>query len=380
MGSRNLRRVWRTFVVVVTLVGFNLVLAGVASGATLTVCSSGCQFTTIADALSAASNGDTIAVGPGTYEGGFTISVSISLVGAGSSMTTISGGGPVVTIASLTSATISGVTISDGSAFVGGGIENDGTLVLTDSVVNGNTASGGGGGIVNSPGQTLTITNTTVSDNIVSGFGEGGGINNFFGTLTLTDSTVSNNTAPSGGGILNNGPLTVNNSTIRNNTASPPTCCSYATADGGGIKNGYSGVVTLADSSVIGNTAAGGNASIGGGIFNLGSLTFTNSPVSNNTASASLTGGSAYGGGIAQFGGSTTLTSSPVTGNTASASGSALGGGIFLYGTLTLTNSPVAGNTASAPSALGGGIYSNGTVTVTNSPVRGNKPDDCVGC
>ena len=43
-----------------------LLTAGTAAAATLTVCPSGCQYTTIADALAAAADGDTIQVAAGT--------------------------------------------------------------------------------------------------------------------------------------------------------------------------------------------------------------------------------------------------------------------------------------------------------------------------
>src|SRR5881394_2900317 len=71
---------------------------GTASAATLTVCPSGCAFSQIAPALAAASSGDTIQIAAGTYNGGFTVTKSINLLGAGAASTTISGGGPVLSI------------------------------------------------------------------------------------------------------------------------------------------------------------------------------------------------------------------------------------------------------------------------------------------
>src|SRR5947208_1303380 len=81
-----------------------LVGAGEASAATLTVCASGCAFTQIAPAIAAASPGDTIKVGAGTYEGGLTIDKSLTLAGAGSGSTNINGGGPVITIGTFNAA------------------------------------------------------------------------------------------------------------------------------------------------------------------------------------------------------------------------------------------------------------------------------------
>src|SRR5437870_750862 len=59
-------------------------------------------YTTIQAALNAAQDGDAIRVGAGNFAGGVTIERSVSLVGAGANATTISGGGPVVTIGSAT--------------------------------------------------------------------------------------------------------------------------------------------------------------------------------------------------------------------------------------------------------------------------------------
>ena len=75
-----------------------LLVAAQASAATLNVCPSGCPYTQLAPALGAAHDGDTIRLGPGTYDGGVTIDVSVKLAGAGAGRTIISGGGPVLTI------------------------------------------------------------------------------------------------------------------------------------------------------------------------------------------------------------------------------------------------------------------------------------------
>ncbi len=105
-------------------------------------------------------------------------------------------------------------------------------------------------------------------------------------------------------------------------------------------------------------TVGGGNTEFGGGIFNQGNLTLTNSTVSGNTAGAD-------GGGIFNQG-NLTLTNSTVSGNAAGS----VGGGIHLGGgTVTLTNSTVSGNAAE----VGGDIHvDSGTVTLTNSLVEGD--------
>jgi serine/threonine protein kinase len=110
-------------------------------------------------------------------------------------------------------------------------------------------------------------------------------------------------------------------------------------------------------------------------ITNAGTLTLTNSMISDNTT---FPGGeigpggsiSCRGGGI-ENDGMLTLTNSVVSGNTGPN-----GGGIFNDGTLKLINSTVSHNTASGEGTSGtydgGGIYNGGTLTLINSTVSGN--------
>lgn len=84
--------------------------------------------------------------------------------------------------------------ISNNDARQGGGIWNsDGTVAITSSIISGNTAGTfggvGGGGIFSSGGGTVTITDSSVSRNRVLD-GRGGGIQNS-GTMSITNSTIS---------------------------------------------------------------------------------------------------------------------------------------------------------------------------------------------
>ena len=162
------------------------------------------------------------------------------------------------------------MTIRHGNADgEGGGINNAGTLTLTNSTVRDNTALAGGG-IFNQ--GTLTLTNSTVSGNAAPG---GGGIHNL-GTLFLNRSTISDNTALAGGGIFNDvdGELTITNSTVGDNTAQA----------GGGIWN--QGTVALGNSTLSGNSAEGG-----GGISNATfgvAISLVNTVLAGNTADSGL--------------------------------------------------------------------------------------------
>ena len=268
------------------------------------------------------------------------LSADVAIVGLGANVLTVKGGGSgsnfsVFTVDAGVTAMLSGLTITGGSAANGGGIDNSGTMTLTNSTVSGNSANGGdGGGILN--------TST--------------------GTMTLTTCTVSGNTAFAGGGILNNGTMTLTTCTVSGNTASP-------TGYGGGILNG--GTMTLTTCTVSGNTAFAISfffpTGYGGGIDNDGTMTLTNCTVSGNEAGNTAASGGFFGsGGGIDNDGTKTLNNCTVSGNTANGGG----GGIFNNGTMTLTNCTVSGNTANGS---GGGIaVSGGTVTLRNSIVAGN--------
>lgn len=167
---------------------------------------------------------------------------------------------------------------STNSAGDGGGISipASGTLTLTNSTVEGNSAQSRGGGIFNAHGSDyqgthyagmVTLTNSAVSGNTAGT--RGGGVSNG-DLLTLTNSTVSGNTvADRGGGLDNAGTVTLTNSTVASNTA---------TDRAGGMEN--SGTVTFTNSTVAGNVSG----RVAGGLFNTGTVTLVQSLLSGNTA------------------------------------------------------------------------------------------------
>ena len=378
-----------------------------AAAATLTVCPSGCPYTQIAPAIAAASPGDTITVAAGTYSGGFTIDKSLGLVGAGKGLTIINGGGPVVTIgafgaASEPTVSISGVTIT-------GGVTHSSPESVPFTGQEGVFAAGGGIEIPPnadfSGGATVTIANSVITGNstapstsLPSGFAfaGGAGVDNW-GTLTLTNTTVSDNQAggpvasdAGGAGIQNWRNLTLTNTVVRRNRAmtSAPNGCS---AEGGGITS--LGKLTIAASAVSDNTvelssnAVCGDAH-GGGILVHGSATISNTTVSHNRAAASstVTDANAFSGGIADYG-TLALRNSTISGNLVSAATTAAAGtanptsgglGIDFGGKATISDTSITGNDVSATSATGtavaeaGGIQTANT-TLSNSLVSGNR-------
>src|ERR1051325_3843522 len=336
-------------------------------------------------ALATANNGDTIQFDPALN--GQIISITSSELTVASNVT-INGPGPsLLTIARSEQAppfgvfhimpgaivSIVGLTITGGSteqAFStdGGGILNDqATLSVNNCIIHHNTDNGayGGGGIA-SIGQNarLTVASSTIRNN-TSLFGSGGGVRNYEGTLTIIESTISENNAAAfsfnrGGGIASfDGLMVINNSTITNN---------HASDGGGGIDNSSTATITntAVSSNIAGNQDGGGGN--GGGILNGGSLTILHSTVTGNTA----TGNFAEGGGISN-GNALIITESTISNNQADKTG----GGIFSYGTVIITGSTLNGNHAGsaslADSGFGGGFYGQQLLTIQNSTLSDNS-------
>jgi hypothetical protein len=293
------------------------------------------------------------------------ITSDLTVTGPGATSMVVSGGGMTAAIdVGLAGAlSISGVTVEDGSAELGGAIQNDGSFTMTDGTISGSSAQQGGG-VYNT--GTLTLTNSTVSGNSA---GQGGGVYNA-GTLTLNASTVSGNSAPSdgeidnadlahggrpsdtsrgfGGGLLNFGTADVNDTTLSGDSAT------YA---GGGILN--EGSLTVSTSTLSGN-ATTSTTGQGGGIFDGADLLITSSTVADNRA--------AEGGGLIDGGGSATVAGTIIAGSTSGdCSGSITDAGY------NLADDETCGFTAANNSQSGvdpelGPLKNNGGPTETQAP------------
>jgi hypothetical protein len=248
---------------------------------------------TISNALSLTLPGDSIFVAPAIYHETLFIYFNLAIIGSGAKTTIVDGGGVNGQVAVVGSepkvpVTLSGMTFRNGAGQEdGGGIYNCfGTLTVIDSIItrnrinSGNGSFGYGAGIYNCPSSTLTLINTTVSNNSAL---IGGAICNG-GTLTIINSTLSGNEARQqmGGAIANYGNLTVTNSTFSGNIARRSLVGSLA----GGILNGglfqSAGTLAINNSTFSGNVARGGK---GGGLFNVkgSTVVLQNSIVTNNT-------------------------------------------------------------------------------------------------
>jgi uncharacterized repeat protein (TIGR02543 family) len=204
----------------------------------------------------------------------------------------------------------------------------------------------------------VTLKNLTIQNGRAA---DGAGIYNDNGTLTLTGITLQNNSAQNntdtarGGGIFNiGGSVTVTRSKFINNAAD---------LYGGGIYN--SGTLTVTDSILQGNSTVGatGKTGEGGGIFNdYGTLTITHDTIYNSAAD--------MGGGLFIYANPTTPAS--ITNSTFDSNSAFSGAGIYIkWGDTIVTNSTFKGNQSSG---WGAGIFAEGNIlTVTNSTFTGNS-------
>ena len=147
--------------------------------------------------------------------------------------------------------------------------------------ISNNQAGAGGGGIRNGPTGGVTISNSTLSNNLAGGDMSGssgdGVYNRGFMAITnsfFTDNTCSNyDPGDGGGGITNGGAVNITNSTFTRNSALNL---------GGGLYNVTGATMNLTNCTVSGNSS---NAPAGGGgIRNQGTLTIKSTLVALNTA------------------------------------------------------------------------------------------------
>jgi hypothetical protein len=205
----------------------------------------------------------------GLTSGELLVGHTITISGPGAENLAVNGNGKntVFHVATGETATISGLTITNGSAGFGGGIHNDhATLTLNNCTISGNTAtSNQGGGIYNDAqyiegepeGALLDVNNCLVTGNSGGGIynnAEGGGI----ATLQITNSTFSNNSSSSA--IYSHGFLC-------------QLFCGYGTA-----------TVQITNSSI--NDNPGGAIYSDTGTSNSTTVSITNSTISGNAGNA----------------------------------------------------------------------------------------------
>jgi hypothetical protein len=239
--------------------------------------------------------GDTINVPAGTYtlttHAQIQISSAMNIVGADPRTTIIDGDSANASdnrifniLPDPIAVGISNVTIQHAfySASGGGAILNQssGTVTLdNDSIVDNRvqaTDARFGGAIYNgTEGSThLVITRSLIARNQAqhgtdpNGPSEGGGIFNQFGeTLSITNSTMTGNSSDGGGAIFNVGTTTLVNDTVAANTA---ILIATGNPGGGGLVDELPSSITLTNTIVSGNTNGDCRKWFGSGTFTSG--------------------------------------------------------------------------------------------------------------
>jgi hypothetical protein len=177
-----------------------------------------------------------------------------------------------------------------GTIFVGTGTYqgtgNDPVVSITRSIA---LSGGWDAGFANQNG-----TSTIDGEDARQGLSLGSGI-----TAFVQRFTISRGQGDSAAGISNDGNLTLFECTIKDNVD-----IGDWTSEGGGIRNGLNGTLSLFNSTVYNN-----QSSSGAGLFNAwGTVVITNSTISGNTARGT-------GGGINNLGGTVYLNNATVTNN-----------------------------------------------------------------
>lgn len=229
----------------------------------------------------------------------------------------------------------------------GGGVFNDGNLVMSEVRFEGNQVGNQGGGLKNGELGTAEIGNSSFVGNRAD---KGGGLTND-GELTLDNVAFTDNTADTiGGGIWNQfGQLDGRMVALSGN---------HSNSGGGGFYNWEPATATLTHSAFTGNSAG----DFAGALYNEGQITLQQT---------SLTGNSSAGGAGAIYQ-SNAPTSMELINVTISDNVSAPGNAAVFSGSanLNIFSSTIANNP-------GFGISAGASTTVKNTIVSGNGDGDC---
>ncbi|MCD4738661.1 MAG: hypothetical protein K8R89_05310 [Anaerolineae bacterium] len=270
----------------------------VASGDMVTVCAAGCDFMTVQDALddSGIMAGDVINITAAVHtESGILVNKDVTIQGQGADSTIVQAHTDVdeatervFFVAAGAVVIIKRMTIRHGNPLAeprsGGGIRNEGELIIEKSIISHNRGSAGGG-VVND-GRLILVNCTVSSNTVIDGdtyleCNTGGGIKNMVGAATLINSTVSDNTAQGKGGGLHVaclGTLALINSTVSGNST---------TNNGGGVY--LDGIGKFTNSTIVGNSANNGGGVYADGTREVGLvrgvLSYTNTIIADNTIS-----------------------------------------------------------------------------------------------
>lgn len=367
------------------------------------------------EAIADANAGDTIAYVGTTparikLRSGIELTKNVTIAGPGASNMTIAGDGTfeLLLVDGIT-ASISGLTLTNGNATSGGAIGNNGALTLSADTFHANGTivatppppppaqrkpayvphvtvvrrgrhaprvhrsvprppaahrhaavkpsraqlrphrafTGLGGAIYNSPGATLTVTNDIFTGNATGASGAGGAIFSSAGsTLSVSGSTFLNNAAEDGGALYTeSASATITNDTFNGNNG----VVGDPAGQGGAIFSGADVTISSCTftSNIAGDEQAGADSE-GGAIYqNAGSLAAAHDTFTSNVAGGGTGGSYGYGGAV-YYGatGTATLDSDDFEMNQSGGDAYGYGGAVYAQYAITATNDTFAKNAA----------------------------------
>ncbi len=191
----------------VLLVLAGLLTVSIAGAATFHVPG---DFATIQAAIDAASSGDEIRIGPGTYDENLVVALgkSLDLIGTAGADATVVDGGRRGSVLRFSGGVVEGLTLRSGQAYEGGGLylRGDAPITVRNCVIRDNWGhdpeapimeNGRGGGFFLGPGTgTVTIENNSILDNGAGAMDyPGGGIqdNGRIGDVVIRDNLIRGN-------------------------------------------------------------------------------------------------------------------------------------------------------------------------------------------
>ena len=293
---------------------FNILIVQVMQGATITVCASGCDETSISNAISAASSGDIIDIQDAVHtENNISITKNLTIQGQGQTTTTIQGhadptmanDGVFKILTTGLTVIFKNITIQNGYAKTGGSstLENGGgvriscdasTNVSFENVTISNNkcdGSRGGGVYITGSSGTVSFLNCVISNNeAIGSTGDGGAIANLGATtFSLIKCTVSGNTAGDDGGglyVLETGSTNkFINCTMFNNTAG---ASSVDQARGGLMFLSNATAYEFYNCTIVENTVTTVVTRQGAGIYHTdGTMNIVNTIIANNSGATS---------------------------------------------------------------------------------------------
>src|SRR5919106_471057 len=218
-----------------------------------------------------------------TLQGRLEIESPMDVIGSGAGSTVVDGDGRDKVFLVSANASLRALTIRGGTVLPGAGVAvSAGTVEIANARITDNGAPfGAGGGLFVASGATVTVRSTTIDDNEGAGAGGGGagGIANQ-GTLFVHESLIANNRSNRTGGVWNSPSAILNlrNTTLSGNEGNSPD------AGTGGLSN--QGFAFLNNVTITGNLGRGNNPAsfLGGGLRSGAAATTVvkNSIIANN--------------------------------------------------------------------------------------------------